>query len=162
MYQKHQLFRSRFRLFSQQYPMESDQTIFGLLRRRSEIAGAIEHLDGKVAGLRADLLHIDAALRIMGYDGPECALPIRKACANGIFHRKELPRLSMALLRANGDGLQASEIAFKIATDKGWDTSEKRFQVSLTDKVSRAMSKLKTKGLANLEICETGYVWRMA
>ena len=68
----------------------------------------------------------------------------------------------MALLRVNKHGLQASEIAFKIATDKGWDTDEKRFMVSLTDKVSRAMSKLKTKGLASLEICETGYVWRMA
>ena len=141
--------------------MEPNQTIFGLLRRRSELAGAIEHLDGKVSGLRADLLHIDAALRIMGYDGPDCALPIRKACTAGIFHRKELPRLSMALLRANRDGLQASEIAFKIAADKGWDTGEKRFLVSLTDKVSRAMSKLKTKGLASLEICETVYVWRI-
>ena len=98
----------------------------------------------------------------MGYDGPECALPVRKACTAGIFHRKELPRLSMAFLRSNENGLQASEIASLIAADKGWDADEKRFMVSLTDKVSRAMSKLKTKGLVSLEICETGYVWMAA
>lgn len=141
--------------------MENDPVIHGLLRRRSEIAGGIGHLEIQITSLRANLKHIDAALRIVGYAGDEAALPVRKACASGLFHRKELTRLVTALLRANADGMQASEIAIAISRDKGWSTDEKPFQVALTDKVSRALSKLKIQRRATFEDTERGYIWRL-
>ncbi|WP_157038107.1 MULTISPECIES: hypothetical protein [Chelativorans] len=70
---------------------ELDPGIHALLRRCSEIAGEILHLDSQVKKLRADLKHLDAALKVMGYVN-EDALPVRKACTSGIFHRKELGR----------------------------------------------------------------------
>ena len=115
--------------------MENDPVIHGLLRRQSEIAGCIGHLEAQVSSLRSDLLHVDAALRIVGYAGEDSALPVRKACTSGLFHRKELTRLVTAILRANTDGLQASEIAITIARDKGWSTDEKPFQVPRAVKV---------------------------
>ena len=141
--------------------MENDPVIHGLLRRRSEIAGSIGHLEAQVDGLRADLKHVDAALRIMGHAGGEPSLPVRKACTSGLFHRKELGRLVTATLRGS-EGMQASEIALAISCDKGWETDDRRFQVSLTDKVSRALSRLKTQGRARFGDCETGYEWRLA
>lgn len=140
--------------------MENDPVIHGLLRRRSEIAGSIGHLEIQITSLRADLKHIDATLRIVGYVGDDAALPVRKACTSGLFHRKELTRLVTAILR-NSDGMQASEIAIAIASDKGWSTDEKPFQVALTDKVSRALSKLKIQGRAAFEDCEAGYIWHL-
>lgn len=80
---------------------------------------------------------------------------MRKACTSGLFHRKELTRLVAALLGTNQDGLRAYEIAIAIARDKGCSTDEKPFQVGLTDKVSRALSKLKTQGRA-------AYLWQLA
>jgi hypothetical protein len=142
--------------------MENDLTIHGLLRRRSEIAGEIMHLDAKVMSLRADLLHLDAALRILGHVGDDAPLPVRKACTSGLFHRKELSRLTYGFLRSSSEGLQASEIAILISRDKGWEISDKRFQVALTDKVSRALSSLKRVGRVGFESCEAGYVWRVA
>ncbi len=106
-------------------------------------------------------MHVDATLRILGYIGDEAALPIRKACTSGLFHRKEITRLVMALLKANSDGIQASEIALAISRDKGWETDDKRFQVSMTDKVGRTLSRLKKMGHASFESCEAGYVWRL-
>lgn len=140
--------------------MENDPGIHALLRRRSEIAGSILHLDAQVAKLRADLKHLDAALEIMGYVRPE-APPARKACTSGLFHRKELNRLLTVLLRASPEGMQASELAIAIARDKGWATDEKPFTVALTDKVSRALSKLKVQDRAAFENCEAGYIWRL-
>lgn len=140
--------------------MENDPVIHGLLRRRSEIAGSIGHLEIQITSLRADLKHIDAALRIVGYAGDDAALPVRKACTSGLFHRKELTRLVTGILR-DSEPMQASEIAIAIARDKGWSTDEKPFQVALTDKVSRALSKLKIQGRAAFEDCQAGYVWRL-
>lgn len=140
--------------------MENDPGIHALLRRRSEIAGSILHLDAQVAKLRADLKHLDASLEIMGYVRLE-ALPVRKACTSGLFHRKELNRLVTALLRDNAEGAQASELAIAIARDKGWSVDEKPFMVALTDKVSRALSNLKTQGRTAFKDCEAGYIWRL-
>ena len=141
--------------------MENDPVIHGLLRRRSEIAGSIVHLESQVSNLRADLLHLDSTLRILGCDVADLSLPVRKACTSGLFHRKELSRLVVSLLRENTDGLQACEIAIAISRDKGWETDDKRFQVALTDKVSRALSKLKNQRRADFEDCEAGYLWRL-
>ncbi|RWJ39801.1 MAG: hypothetical protein EOR29_25210 [Mesorhizobium sp.] len=133
-----------------------------MLRRRSEIVGAIGHLEAKATSLRDDLHHLDASLRILGYAGDQARLPVRKACSSGLFHRKELTRLVTALLRDNPDGLQASEIAIAIARDKGWSTDEKPFVIALTDKVSRTLSKLKSQERAGFEDCEAGFLWRPA
>lgn len=123
--------------------MENDPVIHGLLRRRSEIAGAINHLTAQAAKLRDDLYHLDATLRVMRYTGEQAALPVRKACTSGLFHRKELNRLVVGFLRANDEPMQALELAVLIARDKGWSTNEKPFMVALTDKVSRTLSNLK-------------------
>ena len=124
--------------------MQNDPAIHGLLRRRSEIAGSIVHLESQVSNLRADLLHVDATLRIVGCACEDLTLPVRKACTSGLFHRKELARFVTALLRANRDGIQACEIAIAISRDKGCETDDdRRFQVSLTDKVSRRLGRLK-------------------
>jgi hypothetical protein len=116
--------------------METDVAIHRVLRRRSEIAGSIEHLETRVAGMRSDLRHLDAALRILGYAGKEADLPVRKSCTSGLFHPKELPRLVMAHLRGGNDGLKASEIAILISGDKGWEVSDDRFQLSLVVRVN--------------------------
>lgn len=141
--------------------MENDLGIHALLRRRSVIAGSIGHHEAQVTSLRADLRYLDTALRIMGYAGDEAALPVRKACTSGLFHRKELTRLVTGILRANTEGLQASEIALAIAREKGWATDEKPFTVALTDKVSRALSKLKAQRHAAFEDCDAGFLWRL-
>ncbi|EKF17624.1 hypothetical protein [Nitratireductor pacificus] len=140
--------------------MENDVVIHGLLRRRSEIAGEILHLDGQVEKLRADLKHLDAALKVMGYVN-EDAFPVRKACTSGLFHRKELGRLVVGHLRSSTDGLQARDIALAISRDKGWETDDQRFQKALTDKVSRALSKMKVSGRADYENAQSGCVWRL-
>ncbi|WP_048646373.1 hypothetical protein [Nitratireductor soli] len=140
--------------------MEHDPRIHALLRRRSEIAGEVLHLDSQVEKLRADLKHLDAALKVMGYIN-EDALPVRKSCTSGLFHRKELGRLVVGHLRDNPDGLQARDIALLISRDKGWESDDNRFQKALKDKVSRALSKLKASDRADYENAQSGCIWRL-
>ena len=55
-----------------------------LIRKRAELAGEVEALDARAAQLRADLVHLDAAIRIMCPDAdPELIRPrkpSRKGC----------------------------------------------------------------------------------
>lgn len=141
--------------------MENDLVIQGLLKLRAEMAGSVVHLEAQAAKLRADLHHVDSTLRIAGYASEEVALPVRKACTSGLFHRKELPRLMVSLLRASNGGMQASEIAIAISRDKGWEIGDKRFQLSLKDKVSRALSKMKVRGRVTSSEGDAGYVWTL-
>ena len=59
--------------------METDLVISGLLRRRSEIAGDIAHLDSRVDAMRSDLTKLDAALGVLGHEVEGQFLPVRRA-----------------------------------------------------------------------------------
>ena len=67
-----------------------------LIRKRAELAGEALALDARLAQLRADLVHLDAAIRIMCPEAePELIRP-RKPSRKGCdwFGRQELVRLA--------------------------------------------------------------------
>src|SRR4051794_15221846 len=73
--------------------------------------------------LRADLVHLDAAIRILCPDAePELIRP-RKPSRKGCdwFGRQELPRLILAGIREAGRPLSTVEIAREVMACKGMD-----------------------------------------
>ncbi|MFZ1431213.1 MAG: hypothetical protein WAS21_31190 [Geminicoccaceae bacterium] len=91
-----------------------------LIRKRAELAGEIEALDATLSQLRADLAHLDAAIRIMSPDTDPEAIrpkkPSRKGC--DWFGRGELARMVLDVLREQGP-LGHAEIARAIMERKG-------------------------------------------
>lgn len=72
--------------------MEGEHTISALTKKRAETAGEIERLEEALGQLRADLVHLDAVLRIFDPEGAEKAVkPYRKREASGYFATGELP-----------------------------------------------------------------------
>jgi hypothetical protein len=79
-----------------------DLAMAGLIRKRAELAGEIIARVTALDQLRADLVHLDAAIRIMCPDAePELIRP-RKPSRNGCdwFGRQELPRLILPSFQA--------------------------------------------------------------
>ena len=97
-----------------------------LIRKRAELAGEAEALDARLAQLRADLAHLDAAIRIMCPDAePELTRP-RKPSRKGCdwFGRQELVRLALGRLRDAGQPLSTLELARAVMVHKGMDPGD--------------------------------------
>ena len=90
----------------------TDLAISALSRKRAELAGEIIARAAALDQLRADLAHLDAAIRIMCPDAePELIRPkkpSRKGC--DWFGRQELPRLVLAALRAQSSPCRAPRL----------------------------------------------------
>ncbi len=127
-------------------PMDTDSPVYhALMKRRSEIAGSVSHLNTQVKKLRGQLVHLDATLAIMGYDVSNLNHHAIKACTSGLFHRNELGRLILEKLRESKNGLCACEIARLITLDKGWEVQDKRLMTALTTKIGKRLAKMRTR-----------------
>ena len=106
--------------------MATNLVLSAMSRQRATLAGEIEALDAKLGQLRAALVHLDAAIRIMCPDAePELIRP-RKPSRKGCdwFGRQELPRLILAGLREAGRPLSTVEIARAMMVCKGMDAGD--------------------------------------
>jgi hypothetical protein len=99
----------------------SDLAVSALVRKRAEIAGEIEAKLAEVDRLRADLAHLDAAIRIVCPEArPELIKPkrpSRKGC--DWFGRGELGRLVLDALRDAPKPLGSMALARAVMERKG-------------------------------------------
>jgi hypothetical protein len=99
--------------------------ISGLCEKRAEIAGRISELERTTDQLRAELIHVDAVLRLFRPEIDLETIPekTRKPRQSDYFGRGKITRARLEILRdAEGDGwLTADEITVKIMRIKGLD-----------------------------------------
>ena len=84
-----------------------------LIAKRAELAGEISALEAQLTCKRADLVHLDATMRLIDSSFvPETIRPKRqKPPGPDLFGRKELPRLVLEALRGPEEPLGSMEIA---------------------------------------------------
>ena len=114
------------RLLAPEGSMSDEQhpvAVAALSRKRAEIAGIIAELEKQLAEHRADLVHLDNALRLL--NSPIVGESIRaikpRPRNTGYFVHGELTRRIYEGLRDRRDGVTASELADKALADKGID-----------------------------------------
>ena len=93
--------------------------VAALQRKRAEIAGVIADLEKRIAEHRADLVHIDNALRLMDSPIPGDAIPARKPRPRntGYFAHGELSRRIYEALRER-ESISGAELADLALADK--------------------------------------------
>lgn len=107
--------------------MAEPHVLSALVTKRAELAGEIEGLERQADQFRADLLHIDAAIRIFAPDyRPNEIRPKAKRMKGEWFAHGELMRLVLETLRKASDPMTAKEIALALMAHKGFDTSDER------------------------------------
>lgn len=140
--------------------MPEEHAISALLQTRKEIAGQIEALTRKIGELEQDVIHLDATLRIMGYDGPGLSMGARRASAAGLFHRNELGRHVRDHLRQNAEGFTCRQLCESICEQRGWDATSKPFMDSLMEKVGKYLYKNARKHGWYCDKAGNAFVWR--
>jgi hypothetical protein len=94
--------------------------ISGLREKRSAVAGQIVDLRRQIDKLQADLVHIDAVLKLYGLDPAEIPNKGRMPVRSAYFGRNELSRRCREMLREKGT-VRADDVAVQAMKDKGMD-----------------------------------------
>jgi hypothetical protein len=99
--------------------------VSALMAKRSEVAGVIADLERKAAQQRADLVHVDAVLRLYAPElEPDCIPSRAVRRRNGWFKPGELVRRMLDILRVAPAPLSSREIAAAVMAQRGLDPAD--------------------------------------
>jgi hypothetical protein len=105
--------------------MADSHCLSGLVAKRAELAGEIRLAEERLDQLRADILHLDAAIRIIdpGYHTDAIVPKVRRQRREW-FGNGELLRMVLETLRKAPEPLTAREIAVALMERRGFDTAD--------------------------------------
>jgi hypothetical protein len=132
-----------------------DHTIFGLIKKRGEIAGQHRVAMKSADALKADLDAIDRALVLCGYeDDPKGIAPRGKY--KQLFGRNELKLTIINALRIAPADDEA--IAAQIIAAKGWDADT---HADVLKRVRHALQRAQKDGHVVQDFGPDGCLWRV-
>ena len=126
--------------------MERPNTVAGLIEKRRELTGQIEHHQGILNDLVIDLDHLDHTIRLFD---PDCdvtlAQPRQFPARHGAF-KGEMQRFVLGALRAAAGPLTSLEIAIEVVKGRGLDPNDARAVSLIRKRVGACLFKLKAQG----------------
>ena len=141
--------------------MAEPHVVSALREKRAEISGVIEEMERRIAQHRADLVHVDAVLRLYVPDlEPDSIAPKAVRRRNDWFRPGELARMVLDILRTAPAPLSTREIAVQVMERRSLDTGDGRTVQLVTKLVHNAVTR-QTSGL--VERVENGKAtaWRV-
>lgn len=132
--------------------MADPHVVTGLVAKRRELAGLIEHTQASLRQLLIDLDNVDATLRLFAPDidleiiKPR-PLPPRQAAAQG-----EVVRIVLGTLRNAKRPLTTQEITAHVMAERGLNTADKRLLKLLTKRVGACLRHHRKRGLVRSKI----------
>lgn len=137
-------------------------TVAGLLKKRAEIAGQIEHTHRQLNDLIADLDYIDNAIRIIDPTVDATLTKTKPYPPRMGSFRGEMTRFILGHMRSTTEPATTLEIAYKVMEGRGLDTNDKRNVIVIRKRVGACLYKLRVKGLVE-EVETVGEYkrWRM-
>jgi hypothetical protein len=105
--------------------MAEPHVVSALKAKRAELAGEIGAAEKQIAQLRADLVHLDATLRLFDPAAEPAAIPARRPYRRRRwFSDGELPRRILDTLRTSQEPLSASVVTARVMAAKGLDIGD--------------------------------------
>ena len=138
--------------------------VTGLLAKRAEMAGLIDHHQKQIAGLQAGLAHLDATIHLFA---PEIDLrtlkPKQHRERNHYFRPGEAPRAILDALRQAGKALTSRELSEQVLRNRNVELTPDRIE-ALQKSLLMAIKGLETKGLVRVDAMAKGGVrsWTLA
>lgn len=127
--------------------MAQSHVLSGLIEKRREIAGKIEHVHGQLNDLVADLDAIDNAIRVID---PDCdvtlANPKKYPPRMGAF-RGEVSRFVLDYLRGAQEPSTTLDLAYAVMDGRKLNKDDKRAVSVIRKRVGACLYKLKKKGI---------------
>lgn len=141
----------------------TDHIVSRLTAKRAELTRLATELEQELDQCRADLTHIDGALRVLSADlDPATIPPRRRYTRPQYFGRNELSRLCMSTLRqAAGEPLTAEEITMRIMGAKGLDARDVRLRATVRVQAGSVLKRLHRQKVAAPSGKGVGATWRL-
>jgi hypothetical protein len=122
--------------------MAESHLVSALVAKRSEVAGLIADLERKTAQQRANLVHVDAVLRLYAPElEPDCIPSRAVRRRNGWFKPGELVRMVLDALRVAPAPMPAREIAAVVMSLRGLDPADTHTGRLIGKLVNNALSR---------------------
>jgi len=115
-----------------------------LRRKRRRIHAQLDKLEPLLAGYRAKLSDINAAIHALD---PQLWMPPRRYAVNPVFARQELPRLALSILREADGPLAVRDIARSALASKGVRFPDRRTLKLTRVRLQQFLGKLDRKGV---------------
>jgi hypothetical protein len=126
--------------------MADPHVLTGLIAKRAEIAGQIEHTQDKLRQLVIDLDHVDAAIHIFD---PAIELQEIKARPVPPKHhafRGEVTRIVLTALRNAKKPLTTFDVAQRVMAERGLDTTNARLLKTIGKRTGACLRHLQKQG----------------
>jgi hypothetical protein len=122
--------------------MAEPHIVSALVAKRSEVTGIIADLERQAAQQRADLVHVDAVLRLYAPELEPDGIPSRPVRRrNGWFKPGELVRMVLDILRVAPAPMPTREIAAAVMVLRGLDPADMHTGRLIGKLVNNALSR---------------------
>src|SRR4051812_15458392 len=141
----------------------NDHAISRLIAKRAELARLATELEQELDQCRADLTHIDGALRVLRADlDPTTIPPRRRYARTQYFGRNELSRLCMDTLRLAADEpLTAEEMTIRIMNAKRLEAGDARLRATIRVQAGSVLKRLHRQQVAAPSGKGVGATWQL-
>ena len=106
--------------------MSESHIVSGLVAKRSELSGLIEHYMQKIKSMDADLHHLDAAIKLFNPDYDLRTIRVKQHRKKNLFFKfGECARLVLDVLRESGSLMSTEAVALAVIKKKNFDATDK-------------------------------------
>jgi len=124
--------------------MAEPHVVAALKDKRARISGLITALEAQIGQHRADLLHLDATLRLFDADiEPETIPPKRPAARNDWFGRGECLRLAYSVLRSAPEPVSTGDVVRRLMMIKGQPVEDRGTMTLVRQTIVNSLTRAK-------------------
>jgi len=143
--------------------MAESHVVSALVNKRAEIAGMITRTEQQLGQFRADLVHLDATIRLFAPEIEPKTIPAKRIRQSDLwFEQGELSRRVLDALRRAGEPIRAPDLVRAVMIDKGLDPADRPSFVRVQWKVRDTLNRLNKRGLLASDGAGHGVLWRIS
>jgi hypothetical protein len=143
--------------------MAESHVVSALVNKRAEIAGMITRTEQQLGQFRADLVHLDATIRLFAPEMEPKTIPAKRIRQSDLwFEQGELSRRVLDALRRAGEPIRPPALVRAVMIDKGLDPADRPSFARVQWKVRDTLTRLNKRGLLASDGVGHGVFWRIA
>jgi len=143
--------------------MAESPVVSALVKKRAEIAGMITRTEQQLGQFRADLVHLDATIRLFAPEIEPKTIPAKRIRQSDLwFEQGELSRRVLDALRRAGEPIRAPDLVRAVMIDNGLDPADRPSFVRVQWKVRDTLNRLNKRGLLASDGAGHGVLWRIS
>jgi hypothetical protein len=128
--------------------MAESHIIAALVDKRAELAGQIVRIEQQLGQVRADLIHVDATIRLFALDRvPETIQSKVIRQRDGWFEPRDVKRRVLDTLRRSDQPMAAPSLVRAVMSERGLDPADRSVFVKVQSKVGANLRQLASRGM---------------